>query len=205
MPIGIGVEVDASELNRALVMVKDSMSEQSVMNTVEGIMRRTGRKVERILKDDLPRDYVISRAEVGAAVGKAKVTRGGLGVGCCIPIEGPRRSIGGGGFPASGGAHGWNSTKRRYRIKARIVKSGQSTLPQKMSSYGGQPPFRNLDSWLGKLTLTRMSKDRLPIGKVVGIAIPQMPLNRSKGAVQKDIKDYLEKEIEQHFSAMIGK
>ena len=72
-----------------------------------------------------------------------------------------------------------------------------------MHGYGGQPPFRNIGSSLGGLTFTREGQSRLPIRPVMGIGIPDMPLNRSEPVVQKDIKDYLERQIEQRFMAFL--
>ena len=77
-------------------------------------------------------------------------------------------------------------------------------MPDKMGSYGGEPPFRNLGSKLGKKTFTRAGKARLPIMKVVGIAIPQMPMNRSEDDVQEDIKIYMQKRIEYEFQRVIA-
>lgn len=39
--------------------------------------------------------------------------------------------------------------------------------------------------------------------KLTGIAIPQMPMNRSEADVQRDIKEYLEKQMEQRFMALM--
>lgn len=121
----------------------------------------------------------------------------GDGVKCIIPIRAPRGKIGGGGlYGATGGAHGWN-IKGKYKINARIMKGGKSTLPGNMSNIGGQPPFRNYDAGsLNGMTFTRTGKERLPIKPVVGIGIPQMPMNKSKGAVEKDIKKLLEGRME---------
>lgn len=204
MAMGVYLDIDASDLNEKMARLRSVMTEQQFTNAMHGIFNRTGGHVRKILKTDLPHQYEAKPGEIGRAVQKARVTSGGLGVGCSIPIVAPRKNIGGGGFPASGGAHGWNSLRRKYRVKARIVKSGQSTLPAQASSYGGQPPFRNLGSKLGGLTFTRAGKDRLPIEKVSGIAIPQMPMNRSEPEVQKDIKEYLEKEMERRFNALLA-
>jgi hypothetical protein len=89
-------------------------------------------------------------------------------------------------------------------VKSKIVKGQQSTLPANAGSYGGQPPFRNLGSKLMPQTFTRTSKKRLPIEKIVGIAIPQMPLNRSEGAVQADIKSYVSARIEHEVQHLIA-
>ena len=192
MAFGINIKVDASDLQSKVEMLKRSMTAGQFQHAMGGIFIRTGKHVKAILKEDLPKQYEISPGKVGKAVQPAQIS----GMGCIIPIRDKRGNIGS-QYPASGGAHGWNSKKRKYRVKARIVKGGQSTLPGTVMA--GYPPFRNLGSKLGKLTFTRTSNQRGPILKVSGIAIPQMPMNRSQGDVQSDIAEYLAKQIEQRF------
>ena len=201
---GIYLDVDARDLKDKIDRLYLAMTPKQFENAMYGIFKRTGGHVKRILREDLPKEYEIKPGEINRAIKSPKVTGGGLGVGCSIPIVGARRSIGPGGFSASGGAHGWNSLRRKYRVKARIVKSGQSVLPAEAESYGGLPPFRNLGAKkLNGLAFTRAAHGRLPIEKMVGIAIPQMPMNRSEADVQADIKSYLEKQIEQRFNALL--
>ena len=201
---GIYLDIDASDLMDEINRLRSVMRPERFDQVMYNIFQRTGGHVRRILRQDLPKEYHIRAGEVSSAVRGVRMSSNtGLGVGCSIPIVGPRRSIGG-GFRASGGAHGWNSLRRKYRVKARIVKSGQSTLPQNMGSYGGQPPFRNLGSKLGGLAFTRQGESRLPIKKVEGIAIPQMPMNRSREDVQQDIVEYMRGRIEHEFQRVIA-
>lgn len=203
---GIYLDVDARDLRDKVNMLKYAMAPKQFENAMYGIFKRTGGHVKKILREDLPKQYEIKPKDISQAVKSPKVTSGGLGIGCSIPIVAPRQSIGPGGFSASGGAKGWNNVKygRKYRVKARIVKSGQSVLPAQASSYGGQPPFRNLSAKrLNNLAFTRAAKGRLPIEKMTGIAIPQMPMNRSEADVQNDIKNYLEKEMARRFNALL--
>lgn len=204
MPAPIVLEIDASELNAMVDRLKSSLTPARVNQVMYGIFRRTEGHVRQILREDIPPQYYFKPSEISQAVGHAKMTGGAAGgVGCVIPVTGPKKSIGG-GFSASGGAHGWASLHRKYRVKARIVRSGQSTLPQQMSSYGGQPPFRNLGSKLGGLTFTRAGRGRFPIMKVVGISVAQAPMNRSKAAVEGDIKSYMEKRMAHELQRLIG-
>ena len=203
MADGVYLSIDASELNGELQRLKAVLTPEQFDRVMVRIFRRTGGHVRQVLKTDIPKQYHAKAGEIGEAVKNARVIRSGLGVGCTIPVIGPRKSIGG-GFNASGGAHGWASLRRKYRVKARIVKSGQSVLPPNMDDYGGKPPFRNLGSKLGKLTFTRLGRERLPIRKVSGIGIPQMPMNRSQEDVQRDIVDYMRKRMEHEFQYMIA-
>ena len=192
---GVSLEIDASELNDEIKRLRSVLTPQRFDQIMYRIFRRTGGHVRQVLKKDLPKQYYAKPREIGEAVKNARVQTSGMGVGCTIPIRAPRKNIGS-GFSASGGAHGWASLRRRYRVKARIVKAGQSTLPPIMEDQGGMPPFRNLGSRLGGLTFTRKGKGRLPIVKVSGIAIPQMPMNRSQEEVQRDILIYMRNRME---------
>ena len=121
----------------------------------------------------------------------------GNNVSCVIPIVKERGKIGGSGmYGARGGARGWN-IKGKYTVKASILKGGRSALPGNLPNMGGQPPFRNISApKLNGITFTRKGKGKFPIAPVEGIAIPQMPLNRSKDAIEKDVKELLEKRME---------
>ena len=198
------VEIDASDLQDKITRLQSAMTEVQFNRAMYGIFRRTGRHVSAILRKDLPQKYEVKPSDISAAVKSPQLSMGAGGVGCTIPIRGVRGKIGS-KYRASGGAHGWNSLKRKYRVKTRVLKGTQSTLPEKW--HAGYPPFRNLGSKLGGLTFARISKKRGPILKLTGIAIPQMPMNRSEADVQRDIKDYLEKQIEERFMALmrIGK
>jgi len=203
--LNVMLEIDSSELQAELDRLKGCLKPEEIDKISMRIFRRTGQHVRKILKTDIPREYEVKAGEVSKAVGNAKVTGGGgfSGTGCIIPVRGPRKSIGG-SFRASGGAHGWNSVHRKYRVKARIVRGQQSVLPANAASYGGMPPFRNLGSSLGGVTFTRAGKRRLPIMKVSGIAVPQMPMNRSEADVQRDIQDYMMKRFEHELQWLIG-
>ena len=199
----IYLEIDASDMLKETERLRSVMTEEQFERAMYRIFQRTGKHVRKVLKSDLPKDYHAKAGEVGSAVRNAKVSHSGAGVGCTIPVVGERRNIGS-KFKASGGAHGWASLRRKYRVKAKIVKSGTSTLPAKANSYGGQPPFRNLGSRIMPLTWTREGKDRLPIVKMSGIAIPQMPTNRSEPEVQEDIKTFMENRMRHEFQNIIA-
>lgn len=201
---GWRLEIDASDLAEEIERIRQVATPEQFERVMYRIFSRTGGHVRQILRKDLPKQYHVRPKDISNDIQGTKVTAGGVGgVGCIIPIRGVRKTIGK-TYRASGGAHGWNSTKRKYRVKARIVKSGQSVLPPQVSSYGGMPPFRNFDApKLNGIAFTRRGKARLPIAPVKGIAIPQMPLNRSEPDVQKDIMDYMEKRTEHEFMQLM--
>ena len=199
------ITLDDAQLQADIQRLRDVLTPEQMNKAMYRAFQRTGSHVKTILRKDIPPKYEVRAGDVGAAVKRPHTTlSGGLGgASCVIPVVGPKRRIGA-DFKASGGAHGWNSRRRKYRVKSKIVKGQQSTLPANAGSYGGQPPFRNLGSKLMPQTFTRTSKKRLPIEKIVGIAIPQMPLNRSEGAVQADIKSYVSARIEHEVQHLIA-
>lgn len=197
------VEIDDAEFQAEIARIKSVVTPERFNQIMYSIFSRTGGHVKKILREDLPPRYYVKASEINAAVGNVQMQTSAGGVGCTIPIKGTRGSVGG-KYSASGGAHGWNSLRRKYRVKGRITKDGVSTMPAKMpDTYGGYPPFRNLGSKLGGLTFTRKTKKRFPIMVVRSMTIPQMPMHRSKPAVQNDIKEYMMKRMEHEFQRAI--
>ena len=213
----IEINVDSEEVQKMVNKMRDAMEPLQFSRAMYGVMQRTSRHVAAILGKEVPKEYKVTSAEVKKAVGAPTYSIGMMGgVGCTIPLREVRRMIGPSGkgsFTASGGRKGWNTmTKKKkkgkkYKIKASILQAAQSTLPDNMPDayYGGYPPFRNLAAKdeMKKIVYTRVSKSRLPIKKVIGISIPQMPMNRSEEDVQKDIATYLQERIEARLKALI--
>ena len=116
--LNVRLEIDASELQQELDRLRGKLTPEEIDKISVRIFRRTGQHVRGVLRRDLPREYEVKAGEVGKSVGNAKVTGGGgtAGAGCIIPVRGPRRGIGG-SFRASGGAHGWQSLRRKYPVR----------------------------------------------------------------------------------------
>ena len=203
---GISLQIDATEMMHDLDHFRSQMSQDQFERAMASVFRRVPGHVRKILKQDIPKKYQPKKSDIGAAIRGAQISSGfGGNLGCVIPVVGKRLGIGT-GFKATGGASGWNNVRtskgrkriKKYKIRAKIVTSGISTLPDQMSSYGGQPPFRNLSAkkpGFKKNTWTRAGKARYPLMRVVGIAVPQMPLNRSKPDVQNDIATYMQERV----------
>ena len=212
VPISININVDTADIRQKTKMLQDAMTAKQFERAMYGIYRRLGRHVSQILKKDLPNQYHVKKKDIGNAVKSPKFSGAFGNTGCVIPVRDKRGTIGGKGmYTAKGGARGWESLTKTYRVRAKVVKGADSTLPVTMPesySKGRMKPFRNLSApKLNNLTFVREGKPRLPIRKVTGIGIPQMPLNRSEEDVQKDIQNYLSKELERRYNALmrIGK
>lgn len=205
MRVAVYLDVDMSDAKELIQRVHNAHSQRNFEQLMYRAFKRTGGHVRQIMKNDLPQHYNVTKGLIGAAVGNPEMKRGGgANVSCNIPIVGTRHSIGG-TFNATGGAYGWKGIRagKRYKIKAKIVKGTKSTLPIVMNSYGGEPPFINKS--VSKVAFTRMGKDQLPIVKVVGIGIPQMPMNRAQDDVQSDIMAFLMDRIEHEHKFLISK
>ena len=210
------LNIDISDAQRKIAALRTVHTDKEMKMLVYRAFRRAASKVKTILKQEIPKEYVVTSGVVGRHIGGGRVsTSGGAGGGpsCVIPIRGHKGSIGG-FYGASGGAHGWNNVRftkgrkikvRKYKITANIVREDTSTLPSEMKHQGGNPPFRNLGSKLGGVTFTRKGKARFPIAKVVGIAVPQMPMNRAQDAVQENIQTFLIERLEHEHAYLISR
>jgi len=195
------LEIDVTD---AMELVKDlrrALTPKEVELLEMRAIKRTAQRVKTIVGKEVPKDYEVKTRQVTSHIGGPRISLAGGGVNCVIPIDGSRLSIGG-TYRASGGRRGWN-TKRPYRVKARIVKGETSGLPMRMKHQGGQPPFRNLS--FSTAAFTRKGKRRLPIAPVVGLAVPQMPMNRSKDDIQAEIVEHLKKRLEHEHNFMMSR
>lgn len=209
MPDGIMLEIDATDMQDKITKLQLVFDEKTVDKIMRRVYARAGKTIRKMVKEEIPKEYKVSKTDVGKAIGNARITGGASGAsGCIIPVVGPRGIIGN-DYKATGGRYGWVNHRRKYNVGAKILVSSKSVLPLKLSSYGGQPPFRNTSrvrkSRLGDIAFTRLGKARLPIMRVEGIAIPQMPLNRSREAIQESVIDTMAKRIEREYLFELGK
>lgn len=198
--------VDASELDSLL----DDMKKKVGPENFDRLMRRTVNEVGKGMKKPIARevmkDYAVTKPFVYRGIKKPYMKFDDGGPACVIPLEGEKGHIGG-TFKAFGGHPGWNPPK--YSVRARIVKSGISTLPSVMSHQGGNPPFINTSaSKLNGVAFTRTgghTKNGKPaIASISGLALPQMPMNRASPEIEKEILERLEKRAVHNFGDMFG-
>lgn len=199
------IDIDISSLDGMISAMRKELTDKQMRTMMYRVYKRTGGTVKKILKTEIPREYEVKANYVGSHVGNPVMRSGAGDVGCVIPIRGTRGAIGG-TYSASGGRHGWQSLRSgRYRIKAKIVKGQQSTFPELMGRQGWQPPFRNFSAAkLNNVAYTRIGKNRLPIRRVVGLAVPQMPLNRSREDVQDAIIETMKKNLDHEYKYITG-
>ena len=187
--------VDCSQLMDTITMMKSVMSEASFHEMMRRTFNDAGKKVKTIIRKDVPQDYAVTAAWAGSAVDWPKMQ----GIGVVVPIRNTRGSIGG-RFHASGG-RGRPAKGKRAKIVAKILKGASSTMPATMEHQGGQPPFM-----VGGVAFTRKyAKQSHPIVHVVGLGVPQMPINQSEEKVQEDIRQVVEKRLVHHFGQLFGK
>ena len=203
---GALITVDVTEAVSTMNKLATIMSPDKAHELFRRTLVEAGKKVRPVAKDVFPNDYVMKSGWIGAAV-KGMEINGTDQV--KVPIKTDRGTIGG-TFPATGGAykvqgttvHMKDGTTRQRKahirtraIKAKIVKSGISVLPDRMPSWqGGQPPFM-----MGGTVMTRSGPSRFPIHRVVGLAVPQPPIDRSQAKFEEKIQTYMMQRLEHNF------
>ena len=191
------LQIDCSDLNDKIDIMHKALSDEGFIKLMRWTFTDVGRKSRTMIYRDTKQDYVIKQGWAYSAMDTAEIAIGGGGVSCVIPLHGAKGHIGK-TFPAKGGRRGWK-IGGKYKIQARIVTTGISTLPMSMPP-GGMPPFRNT-AW-NQVAFTRKGKGRGPIQSIVALAFPQMPLNRSENAVADHLLEYAEQRMEHHFGRL---
>ena len=187
------ISFDTSDVTAKLNIMRMGLSPARMNEILFWICDKTGRKVKKIMKNDLPPEYVAP----GSWVGKAVQSPHRSGVGCIVPIKSTKATIGGKTVKAQGGVAGWEALKyagKPYPIYAKILAGSSSQLPKQIDGFA---PFRNTSA--GKLhgaVFVRTSKNRFPIKSVSALAVPQMPLNRSEDLVTNDLIAELGRQVD---------
>ena len=202
-----GIYIDITDLQSKINFLHDSMSQKRFESAMYGVLRETARHMKAILKQDIPLEYVFSKGDIGKAVRSPEMgfdASGGM-TSCAVPIVGARYTVGGNHVPATGGWPGWNPPK--YDVSFNIVTSGPSVLPERLSSYGGQPAWKNTAArkkkGMNKAVFTRSGKPRLPIQPVKTIAIPQAITNRSEEDISRDTLEYMGNRLDHRITALL--
>lgn len=189
--IGVDIRIDASQALQKISEAQKMLSPDRCREYMRLTLTDTGRAAKSVISDTVVEDYVVTKSWAADKVGYPQVS-GGLTV--IVPVRGSRGVIGP-TYPIAGASGG----KKKRRIKANIVRSGVSTLPTKMSNQGGNPPF------IAKgMVFTRRSGKRYPIVRVVGLGVPQMPINRSQAKIEKKLLAEMEKSATRHFGRLFG-
>ena len=185
------LNVDLGDVARTIRFMQGILTRDQFERLLYRTFGEVGRRSKTIISRAVRRDYVVQDGWVQSQIERPKLSMGGaFGVECRIPLKGKKGVIGP-RFPASGG--------RRGRITASIVRTGRSRLPHVMRNQGGNPPFM-----AGGVAFTRRTQARLPIVRVAGLGVPQMPLNRSAEEVQDQILDLAGRRLEHNFMHMFG-
>lgn len=190
---GAYLNVDMSDVQRTINLMRGILTKAQFEQLIHRTFREVGNRSRTLISQEVVQDYAVTRAWVRSQIENYRLTMGGLsGVTCYIPIRGHKGSIGG-RFSAAGGRSG-------IPMVSWIVRGGMSYLPTVMKNQGGNPPF--MARGVG---FTRRTKARLPIVRVVGLGVPQMPLNRSADDVQDRILEIAGQRLEHNFLYMFGR
>ncbi len=182
------LELDVSDVQRMANQLRQFMSEAAFKTMLRRTVSNTGRKVKSIIRKEVPKIYQADGGWVASAVGAPR-NGGGGGISCVIPIKGSRGTLGS-RFPAQGGG--------KAGVQAMLLRGSWSSLPSHLPHQGGNPPFFAMG-----IVMTRKTNRSHPIVRVSGLAVPQMPMNRSRASVENEIINYMGKELERQFNLLV--
>ena len=188
--VGLDIRIDASHALNTLSEVQKLLSPEKAKELLRDTLVDVSRKTKTIVSDYVVQDYVVTKGWAADKVGFPQI--GGLNI--VIPIRGSRGCIGP-IYPIAGSS----GSRKKRRVKANIVRSGTSTLPTKMTNQGGNPPFVAKGA-----VYTRKTNKRYPIVRVVGLGVPQMPLNRSQKKIENALMAEIEESATRHFGRLFG-
>lgn len=201
--VGFNLKVDTSEVVEIADRLSENLSGEQIDRLMYRTLKETARKVKTETKRAVVQDYAVTQGWVASGLKEPKMGGGGGRWSCIIPMD-SKRGVIGQTFHASGGRIGnrvLKSGKRQHlKLRTMIIRGQRSTLPDKMDNQGGNPPFMAKG-----IAFTRTTNQRFPIARVVGLGVPQMPINKSLPKVEKAILKYMTERLEHNFQYLFGK
>lgn len=195
---GVYLYIDTSELNELVDFMHDQLSEQGFDRLMRRTLNEVGKRSKKPIKDAALTEYQAPSRWITGAIKSARVVGGGSQLAAIIPLQNARGASAT-VFKAGGRrSKGYIPKGRRYKVWMTDVKGRRSVMPYHMNDYGGQPPFING----GKAIMTRAGKARGPLLHVVGVAMPQMPLNLAKKETEDRILKLCEERLIHNFDYM---
>lgn len=197
MPAGIYMRIDLDQASNLIQQLRDAITPEGWDKVLRRTMDETGKRAKTPIYNSAKTEYTFKgKSWFQSAIHRSIVTGTGYSVGCVIPLAGAR------GTAQSIFSSGGQVTKGRIAKGDRSnvwiqIAQNQSRLPYHMDGIGGQPPFKNIRP---KPVMTRLSAKRLPITPVVGIAMPQMPLNQAEDETSNKILELFEQRLAHNFN-----
>ena len=209
------LELDVSDVREKTKALADALSEETFKKVMRRTIYETSSKVKTLTKNRIREQYRVGQSPILQALGKPQITVG-TEVSCLIPVRRTRGTISSGSLSSGS----YKALKRGP--SAKVLVSSNSILPHSKGSkrihfyvpsgkLQGHVFVRHEDGkrWTGK----RRDKKGEVVGKVsrkgsishgVGIAIPQMPVNRSAKAIQEDAAQYMLDRLEHNINAILS-
>lgn len=194
--------IDTTDAMARIKQLELALSQRQIHDVLYRTLNETGRYVKTIMRKDVPHDYAVTATWVGKHVGNVQISTAtfGANVTAIVPLDGKKGTIG--GIFKMTGTRGRPKKRKKglkaYKINAKIIKADTSELPEKMKRQGGNPPFIAKGA-----VYTRRTNQAYPVVRVVGLAMPQMPLKRSEAEVRKDINKRLESRLNHHLDRLL--
>lgn len=183
--------IDMSDVAATMEFMRGVLTQANFEKLMYRTFAEVGRRSRTLIAREVRKEYEAPYGWVQGQIQHFKLGFGGaFPVTCTIPISSAKGVIGP-RFKLSG---------RKRRISARIVKGQISVLPNRLPAQGGNPPFV-----VGGTAFTRRTKQRFPIVRVVGLAVPQMPMNRAAAGVQTQLLNYTAERLEHNFVYMFSR
>lgn len=188
------LELDFSDVYERMIELGKAMSKTQFERLVYRTVRETGKRGGRsIIPKEVTKDYAITQAWAKKQIQSPKIQWGGSEIECRIPMKGHKGTIGG----------TYRITAARgKRVGAKILKKGNSRLPSVFPNQGGNPGFIGPN---GVLFTRKYAWQRKPIVRVVGMALPQMPLNRSEDKTRDAFLALMSKRLDSNFKDILAR
>lgn len=225
--------VDTSQMQGMLDDMKLKLTEANFDRLMRRTMHEVGSRCKPIIREAIQNEYYAPTGWVNQSIKRAIIEGGGSEIRCKIPVVSERGQIGK-VFAANGGAYGWPQgpykiTALIVKGETTVLPShmshqggqppyrnlGARTYTRTITDKNGNKKkikvkkkdksqdYRK-NGKKGSGFLTRSGKSRFPVRALAGLAVPQMPINRSRTETENRMLNLAMNRAEHNFSHMFG-
>lgn len=193
--------IDTKQVARLLDIMQNTLGSEWRNKSIYWALRRTAVTVKSEISKEIRKKYNAKARDIKKSITGEKIISKGPDTRLYLDLEAVRGKLGL-NYKAtpSAAAIARQSTAKKFRsygrVKARILVEKASRFPP--------DTFVIRSGKLAGKYMTRVNGNRAVIRPAVGIAIPQMPLNRAAAGIQQKALETLEKRLMHEFEWSLG-
>jgi len=230
----VQVTLDTSQANELLESMREKLTPPEFNKLMKRTVWETGKGLKKPIREEVQKKYAVDNKFVNEGIQKPELQFGWSSICCVIPLKGKKGTVGG-TFTADGGFYGGPPPKykitanilkgrastlpdhlphqggnppfRNANVKGFVTQKGKKVLRKEDGREEAIKKSRKkkVATEIGLTVMTRTGSGRMPIKGVSALALPQMPMNQARPAIERTANEILMERAVHNFGFLFGR